>query len=100
MKKLNIILREQAIDDLEEIWLYTLEKWSLDQADRYHELIFKEINFLSTRPEYGKNLNHLREGYRSSQVKAHLIFYRFSSSEIELVRILHENMDIPNRLND
>ena len=54
MKKLKIILRQQAINDLEEIWLYTLTKWSIEQADRYHELIFKEINFLSTRPENGK----------------------------------------------
>lgn len=98
MRKLKIIILEQAIDDLEEIWLYTLEKWSLEQADRYYDLIFKEIRFLATRPEYGKNQDHLRAGYMSSQVKAHIIFYRHSNLEIEVVRILHENMDIPNRL--
>jgi toxin ParE1/3/4 len=100
MTKLKIILREQAMNDLEEIWLYTYEAWSLEQADRYHKLIFNEIEFLSTRPEHGKNQNHFRKGYRSSQVKAHLIFYRCSDSEIEIVRILHENMDIPNRLHE
>jgi toxin ParE1/3/4 len=100
MKKLKIILQEQAIDDLEEIWLYTFESWSVDQADRYHELIFKEIKFLASRPKYGKDQSHLRKGYRSSQVKAHIIFYKYSNKEIEIIRILHENMDIPNRLND
>ena len=25
-----------AVADLESIWLYTFERWSLEQADRYH----------------------------------------------------------------
>ena len=100
MKPLKIVFHEQAITDLEGIWLYTFETWSLEQADRYHELIFKEIKFIATRPAYGKNQNHLRQGYRSSQVKAHIIFYKYSDSEIEVVRILHEKMDILNRLYD
>ena len=54
MKKLKIILRIPAMNDLEEIWLYTYEAWSLEQADRYHRFFFNEIEFLSTRPEHGK----------------------------------------------
>ena len=100
MKKLKIVIHKQAIDDLEEIWLYTLETWSLEQADRYHGLIFKEIEFLASRPDHGKHQGHLRKGYRSSQVKAHIIFYKYANNEIEIIRILHENMDIPNRLSD
>lgn len=100
MKKLKIVILEEAINDLEEIWLYTFETWSLEQADRYHDLIYKEIKFIATRPDYGKNQNHIRAGYRSSQVKAHIIFYKYSDSEVEIVRILHEKMDIPKRLNE
>ena len=100
MRKLKIVIRENAIQDLEEIWFYTFTTWSLEQADRYHLLITKEIEFLATKPETGKILDHLRIGYRSAKVKSHYIFYRFTSSEIEIVRILHENMDIPHRLNE
>lgn len=100
MKKLKIVFHENAIEDLEEIWLYTFQTWSLEQADRYHNLIYKEIEFLSGKPESGKDLKHIRKGYRSSRIKSHFIFYKYSASEIEIVRILHENMDIPNRLND
>jgi plasmid stabilization system protein ParE len=39
-------LSRKAEEDLEEIWLYTLEKWSKEQADRYLNLIFDEIEFL------------------------------------------------------
>ena len=96
--KLNVIFHEEALSDLEEIWLYTFKTWSLEQADRYYKLIIKEINFLSKKPKSGKNLNSLREGYYSTKVKSHFIFYTFSLTELEIIRVLHESMDIPNRL--
>lgn len=100
MKVLKVILQEDAINDLEEIWFFTFQTWSMEQANRYHELIYKEIKYLASLPGSGKDLNHIRNGYRSSKVKSHIIFYKYSSSEIEIIRILHENMDIPNRLED
>ena len=100
MRKLKIIFHEKAVIDLEEIWFYTLTTWSEEQADRYHLLITKEIQFLSGKPTTGNTIGHIRKEYRSSKVKSHYIFYRFTQKEIEIVRILHENMDIPNRLND
>jgi toxin ParE1/3/4 len=98
VKQLKIIITEEALNDLEEIWFYTLQNWSLEQADRYHSLIFKEIEFLTTRPASGKSQDHLRTGYKSSKVNSHIIFYIFNKTEIVIVRILHESMDIPNRL--
>ena len=100
MKKLKIVLHEDAEQDLEEIWFYTFQKWSLEQADRYYNLIFKEIDLLASRPQIGKDIGYLKEDYHSAKVKSHLIFYKFSKTEIQIIRILHENMDIPNRLID
>jgi toxin ParE1/3/4 len=100
VRRLKIVFLEAAIQDLEEIWHYTFATWSLEQADRYHSLIAKEIEFLAKKPKSAKTLDHLRKGYRSSKVKSHYIFYRFTLREIEIIRILHESMDIPNRLND
>jgi len=100
MNRLTLIFNEQSIRDLEEIWLYTFHTWSIEQADRYHSLMIKEIDFLATNPLSGKKQDHLRKGYRSTKVKSHIIFYKVSETELEVVRILHENMDIPNRLDD
>lgn len=98
MKTLKVVFKEQAIFDLEDIWLYTFHKWSLTQADRYHSLLIKEIEFLAAHPKSGKDQHHIREGYRSSKIKSHIIFYRIFENEIEIIRILHERMDIANRL--
>ena len=45
MKKLKIVLHQNAISDLDDIWLYTFHNWSKEQADRYLSLIYKEIDF-------------------------------------------------------
>ena len=44
MKTLPFVISKKAVSDLEEIWLYTFEKWFKQQADRYYILIFNEIN--------------------------------------------------------
>ncbi|MCW3110487.1 MAG: type toxin-antitoxin system RelE/ParE family toxin [Segetibacter sp.] len=100
MKKLPFVISKKAVSDLEEIWLYTVEKWSLEQADRYYNLIFDEINYICKNINAGKSMEHVRKGYRASKVKSHLIFYRVLNDAIEIIRILHERMDIENRLND
>lgn len=100
MKSLKVIFKEQAIYDLEDIWLYSFQNWSLVQADRYHSLLLKEIEFLSLNPKSGKDQSHIRTGYRSTKVKSHIIFFRILEGELEIIRILHERMDIPNRLDE
>ena len=94
-------ISEKAIEDLKKIWLYTLKKWSLEQADRYHELIINEIEFITDNFNIGRNIDYVRSGYRISKVKSHLIFYKkINDNIIEIVRILHQNMDIENRLKE
>ncbi|HUS02878.1 MAG TPA: type II toxin-antitoxin system RelE/ParE family toxin [Chitinophagaceae bacterium] len=98
MKALPFVISKKAITDLEQIWLYTGEKWSVVQADRYYNLIIDEINYICRNINAGKSMEHVRKGYRASKVKSHLIFYRVINDTIEVIRILHEHMDIENRL--
>ena len=98
MKSLPYLISKKAVADLDEIWLYTVEKWSLAQSDRYYSLIFDEIDYICSHPTSGKTMDHIRKGYRASKVKSHLIFYRIADETIEIIRILHERMDIDNRL--
>ncbi|MCO5239338.1 MAG: type II toxin-antitoxin system RelE/ParE family toxin [Chitinophagaceae bacterium] len=92
----------QASEDIENIWLYTFENWSLEKADRYVNLIFDEIEYLADNPNSGKDFNHIRKNYRCSKVKSHIIFYRLTDKQnnIEIIRVLHQRMDIENRLSE
>jgi toxin ParE1/3/4 len=93
-------ISNEALIDLEKIWLYTFETWSIEQADRYYNLIFDEIEFICENPKAGIDYNYVRKGYYRSKVKSHYIFYKVNLNEnqIEIIRILHQKMDIENRL--
>jgi toxin ParE1/3/4 len=89
----------EAVKDLEEIWSYTKQKWSLEQADRYYNLIIDEIEFVSSNPLPGKSIDYVKEGYRSTKVKSHLVFYKQHEDETILIaRILHQSMDCEKRM--
>jgi toxin ParE1/3/4 len=36
-------ISKEAINDHESVWFYTYETWSLEQADRYLNLVMDEI---------------------------------------------------------
>lgn len=98
---MNFKISKQAEIDLENIWLYTFKEWSIEQADYYFDLIMNEIEYISINPKSGKDFNDLRKGYFRSKVKSHFIFYRinFKEESIEIIRILHQQMDIKSHIN-
>lgn len=91
----KIILRQEAIDDLNNIWEYTFEKWSESQADKYYSMLKLSCKEIGKKyDEINKNLFGLHSG-------RHIIFYQFIDKfEIEVIRILHERMDLKIRLNE
>lgn len=95
-------ISQEALNDLENIWLYTVEKWSVEQAEHYVGLLMDEIEYLAKNPYYGRDYGAFRRGYFRLRVKSHLIFYKINLDikEIEIVRILHLRMDIDTRLDD
>lgn len=99
---MNYKISRQAEIDLENIWLYTFEEWSLEQADYYLYLIIDEIEYISENPKAGKDYNDVRKGYFRSRVKSHFIFYRINLKEeiVEIIRILHQQMDIETHINE
>jgi len=97
---MNYRISKEATNDLEKIWLYTFENWSLKQADHYFELLMNEIEYLSVNPKSGKDYSEIRKGYFRSRVKSHFIFYKINLKEIEIIRIFHQQMDITTRLDE
>lgn len=99
---MDLKISNEAQIDLENIWHYTFKTWSKEQADSYFNLILGEIEYLAQNPSSGIEYSHIRKGYYRSKVKSHFIFYRINLKEnaIEIIRILHQQMDIENRLSE
>ena len=53
----------KAVEDLAEIWNYTLETWSEKQADKYYELLLISCNELAKNQKLGKVRSLCRETY-------------------------------------
>ena len=98
MTKLNYKISQEALFDLNDIWEYIFHKWSKEQADRYFNLIFDEIEYISNNSQLGMSYEHIRKNYRASKIKSHLIFYRVENNKIEIIRILHQRIDLKKRL--
>jgi len=95
MKRLGLKISSEAFSDLEKIWVYTFKKWSKEQADRYYSLIIDEIEFLRSNYHTGKSAEYIKPGYRVSFVKSHIIFYKVGNDQkLEIIRILHQSMNI------
>lgn len=95
----KLILREKAIDDLTDIWEYSVETWSENQADRYYETIKLACKDISQNPALGKEYPEISRNLSGYKINKHIIFYHsVSSDEVEVIRILHERMDLKGQL--
>ncbi|MFN3909100.1 MAG: type II toxin-antitoxin system RelE/ParE family toxin [Flavobacterium sp.] len=97
----EVILRQEAINDLNDIWIYTIDEWSEKQADKYYSSIEFACSQIGKNPELGNEYEGISKNLLSLKIGKHIIFYQIISKDrIEVVRILHERMDLKNRLEE
>lgn len=97
----KVILRQKAIDDLNDIWDYTFEQWSEKQADKYYATLKFACKEIGENPEIGREYPGITNNLFGLKSGKHIIFYHLiSDNEIEVLRILHERMDLKNRLTE
>lgn len=80
--------------DVERIWYYTVEHWSKQQAERYTRSIQAVCEALCDGSRVGQSADDIRTGYRKAAVGSHVIFYCMHGNTVEVIRILHQRMDI------
>lgn len=91
---LEIVKRARAEQDLIDIWLYTFERWGEAQADAYLDELGQGIANLARTPKIGVDYSQIRPGYRRYGINRHRIYYRLTETAVEIVRVLHESMDV------
>jgi toxin ParE1/3/4 len=94
------LLSPAARADLGEIWDYTAGRWGTEQAERYVRDITEACQALADERREGRSIDDVRPGYFKLAVGSHFLFYRFTDARVvDVVRILHQRMDIAARLN-
>ena len=95
------LLSPAAQADLGQIWDYSARNWGEEQADRYILNIRDACNALSDGSRQGRPVEAIRTGYRKLAVEAHFLFYRINEAGlIDVIRILHQRMDVAAHLQD
>ncbi|WP_323757124.1 type II toxin-antitoxin system RelE/ParE family toxin [Roseivirga sp.] len=97
----NYKLTKKAVEDISKIWAYTLETWSENQADKYYEMLISSFQEIANNPNSGKNYEGITPNLFGVKVNRHIVFYRIvNKNYIEIIRILHESMDLKKRITE
>lgn len=96
------ILTPQADSDLEEIFLYTIKKWGMSQAEKYLLELDEAMIKLAEGEVSGKNCEMLLpekgKGLQYYHVNKHYVIYRNYHDGIEVITLYHDRMDLPYHL--
>jgi toxin ParE1/3/4 len=93
------LLSPLAVSDLSDIWDYSAREWGVRQAERYVLNIRDACESLASGRQRGQSAEHVRAGYRRQIVGSHVLFFRVTPDGfIDVVRILHQRMDIESQL--
>lgn len=91
----KFIFTKKAVEDLADIWEYTNETWSENQANKYYGLLIQACQEISKEPKKGKSYEEIALGIMGYAAFRHIILYKqISSKEILIIRILHSRMDL------
>ena len=98
MPRARFVLSPEALDDLDQIWLYIAED-DIPAADRIEHEIREAIKVLAERPEIG----HFRRDLTDRHVKFwtvdhYMIVYDPATHPVQIIRVFHGSRDIPDLL--
>ncbi|MDO9338765.1 MAG: type II toxin-antitoxin system RelE/ParE family toxin [Caulobacter sp.] len=95
---MSLIVSPAAEADIDEIWDYSADNWSVAQADAYLTDLRRMLERIALNPAIGAPCPRVRPGYRKQSCGSHLIFYRQIGEDVDVVRILHQRMDFARHL--
>ena len=96
-KKLPVKVSAAFNFDFDNIYQYGIETFGIRQAERYENEIWKLVEGLSHNWSFFSECRHLptkSKMYRWIILESHLIIYRITVTEIQVLRIVHSHRSI------
>lgn len=96
-KKLPVKVSREFISDLDDIYQYCIETFGIRQAELYEKQIWKLVEGLEHNWAIFSECRHLptkSKMYRWIILEAHLIIYRVTGSEVQVLRIIHSKRSV------
>ncbi|GGB49775.1 toxin ParE1 [Blastomonas aquatica] len=95
----KVVIRPAAAGDLEAIATYTKQQWGVRQAKRYVAALRIDIESLASFPTRHA-LYRSSDGHEFRKLSSghHLVFYTIDERTVQVIRVLHERMDVDRHL--
>ena len=92
-------IKRAALHDLRDIALYTRKSWGGEQEGAYLKGLFDCFGKIARLETRNRDLSWIEPGCLTYKISHHLIVFRWlEDGRPEIIRILHEKMDISVRL--
>ena len=85
----RICLTPEAECDLEGIWVFTAKMWSIEQANEYVEDLVAKFELLAKAPFIARERTEFVPPVRVHRHQSHVIIYRLSGRDLDVVRVSH-----------
>jgi toxin ParE1/3/4 len=86
-----------AENDMEDVWTYSARQWSLEQAEAYTRELLGAFSDLASGRRTGTPIV-ARRNYLRLLVGSHAVFYQATETKIDIIRVLHQSMDVRRHL--
>lgn len=88
----------EAVKDLKNIVAYSVATWGEAQARKYNQKLKSGLTSIRQNPRLGHPHPQLSSIYQVYHVERHNIVYTVKATNIEIIRILHDQMDLPRHI--
>lgn len=89
----RLVLLPEARNDLRDVLLFTERRWGREQRHVYRQRLSAVLHQLATFPNLGRLRQEFGPATFSFPVEQHIVFYRFTASQLIVIRILHVRRD-------
>ena len=86
-------LAPQAIADLDDIWRFSAERWSIEQADRYIDDLTRIFETIAAMPTLARERSEFKPPVRIHVHESHLIVYTIAEEHVTILRLLGGRQD-------
>ncbi|WP_445765625.1 type II toxin-antitoxin system RelE/ParE family toxin [Rheinheimera sp.] len=93
MPAYRLVIAPAAKNDLKDIYQYGLRQWGQAQSNSYLSAIKNQLWLLTEQPLIGLERPELLPQIRSLPIQSHILFYRVTANQIEIIRVLHGRQD-------
>jgi toxin ParE1/3/4 len=90
----KILISNQAMLDMEDIWYYIAED-NIVAADALYALFEKKFRILSETPRIGRARPEISENILSFPVGNYIVFYKVGADVILIARVISGKRDLP-----